>query len=187
MLSSTDLRNGTVFKYEGKTWVVLRYEFIKMGRGSGTVKVKAKDILSGAIVERGFNLNQKFEEANIVRRTGQYMYKDEKDAYFMDNENFEQYSFPTKDVEETLNYITEGGKVVIVYLEDNPITIEIPKSVNLEVIYTEPAIKGDTSNNPMKMARLETGYEINVPMFIKVGDVVKVNTENGSYSERVNK
>lgn len=186
MLSSNELRNGTVFKYEGKTWVVLKYEFVKMGRGSGTVKVRARDLVSNAIVEKGFNLNMKFEEATVEKRSAQYMYSDGTDAYFMDNESYEQYSFALKDVEDSLKYVIEGGKVVVVYLDGTPISIEIPKSVTLKVVYTEPAVKGDTSNNPMKKARMETGFEMHVPMFIKEGDVLKINTETGSYSERVN-
>ncbi len=186
MLSSNELRNGTVFKYEGKTWIVLKYEFNKTGRGSGTVKVKARDILSNSIVEKGFNLQQKFEEASIEKRSAQYLYTDESDAYFMDTASFDQFSLNLKSATDSLQYVVEGGKVVVLYLEGRPISIDIPKSVNLKVIYTEPAIKGDTSNNPMKKAKLETGFEINVPMFIKEGDIIKVNTEEGVYSERVN-
>jgi elongation factor P len=186
MLSSNELRNGTVFKYEGKTWVVIKYEFVKMGRGSGTVKVKAKDLVSSSIVEKGFNLNQKFEEATVEKRSAQYLYADDTSANFMDNESYDQFSLKLKDVEDSLAYIVEGGKVVVVYLDENPISLEIPKTVNLKVVYTEPAVKGDTSNNPMKKAKLETGKEIDVPMFIKEGDVLKVNTEEGTYSERVN-
>lgn len=186
MLSSNELRNGTVFNYEGKTWVVLNYSFTKTGRGSGTVKVKAKDIVSGSIVEKGFNLQQKFEEASVEKRSGQYMYNDGSDAYFMDNNNFEQFSFPVSTVQDVLKFIIEGGKIVIIFLDDKPIGVEIPKSVNLKVVYTEPAVKGDTSNNPMKVARVETGYEVQVPMFIQNDNTIKVNTEDGKYSERIN-
>jgi elongation factor P len=187
MLLSTDLRNGVVFKYEGKTWIVLKYEFVKMGRGSGTVKIKAKDLISGSIVERGFSQNTKFEEASVEKRSAQYLYHDEDFAYFMDNTTFEQYQLEWENVKESLQFIVESGKVILVYLEDKPIGVEIPKSVNLKVEYTEPAVKGDTSNNPMKKARLESGVEINVPLFVNIGDTVKVNTEDGTYSERVNK
>jgi len=186
MLLSTDLRNGVVFKYEGKTWMVIKYEFVKTGRGSGTVKVKAKDLISNSIVERGFSQNTKFEEAFVEKRSAQYLYADEDYAYFMDNESFEQHPLPKDSVEDTLKYVVETGKVVIVYLDGKPITIEIPKSVTLKVVYTEPAVKGDTSNNPMKMAQLESGVEIQVPLFINIGDVIKVNTDSGSYTERVN-
>lgn len=185
MLWSTDLRNGVVFKYEGKTWVVLKYEFVKMGRGSGTVKIKAKDIVSGSIVEKGFSQQTKFDEAIVEKRSAQYLYHDEDFAYFMDNQSFEQYQLDYDGVKEMLQYMIEGSKVVLVYLDEKPITIEIPKSVNLKVVYTEPAVKGDTSNNPMKRAKLESGVEINVPLFVNIGNVVKVNTNTGEYSERV--
>ncbi len=186
MLLSTDLRNGIVFKYEGKTWVVIKYEFVKMGRGSGTVKIKARDLVSGSIVERGFSQNTKFEEASVEKRSAQYLYNDGDFAYFMDNESFEQFQLPYDQLHEMLQYIIDSGKVILVYLDEKPITIEIPKSVNLKVTYTEPAIKGDTSNNPMKRAKLESGVEIGVPLFVNIGDLVKVNTEDGTYSERVN-
>lgn len=186
MLLSTDLRNGVVFKYEGKTWVVIRYEFVKMGRGSGTVKIKARDLISGSIVERGFSQNTKFEEASVEKRSAQYLYNDGDFAYFMDNTSFEQYQLDWEGVKESLQYIVESGKVILVYLEDKPIAVEIPKSVTLKVVYTEPAVKGDSSNNPMKKAKLESGVELSVPLFVNIGDIVKVNTEDGSYSERVN-
>lgn len=186
MLLSTDLRNGVVFKYEGKTWVVLKYEFVKTGRGSGTVKLKARDLVSNSIVEKGFSQNTKFEEASVEKRSGQYLYSDEDYAYFMDNETFEQHMLPKSSVEEIIKYIIESGKVIIVYLDDKPITIEIPKTVTLKVVYTEPAVRGDSSNNPMKMAKMESGLEIQVPLFINIGDVLKINTENSTYSERVN-
>ncbi len=186
MLSATELRKGVVFKNEGKTWIVLKYEFNKTGRGAGTVKIKAKDIINQAIVEKGFNLNQKFEEASVERKSAQYLYADEDNGYFMDNESFEQYTIAAENVEDVKKYIIEGGKVVLMYLDEIPISAELPKSVNLKVEYTEPAVKGDTSNNPMKMAQLETGLQIQVPMFVKNGDIVKVSTETGEYSERVN-
>ncbi len=186
MLLSTDLRNGVVFKYEGKSWVVIRYEFVKMGRGSGTVKVKARDLIGNSIVERGFSQNTKFEEASVEKRSGQYLYSDDDFAYFMDNSSFEQVQVSKEIVEDSIKYVLEGGKVVVVYLDDIPISIEIAKSVILRVTYAEDAVKGDSSNNPTKMAELESGIKIQVPLFINTGDLVKVNTESGTYSERVN-
>jgi len=185
MLTANELRVGVVFKYEGKTWVVLKYSFMKMGRQSGNVKIKARDLMSNATVEKGFSLNMKFEEALVEKKSAQYLYSDSDYAYFMDNETFEQFQLPVDGVEELLRFILEGSKVILVYLDERPITIEIPKSVNLKVIYTEPAVKGDTSNNPMKKAKLESNAEIYVPLFVNIGDLVKVNTETGEYSERV--
>ena len=185
MLLSTDLRNGVVFKYEGKTWIVIKYEFVKMGRGSGTVKIKARDLITGSIVERGFSQQTKFEEASIERKSAQYLYSDDEFAYFMDAESFEQFQLPTKSVKDMLRFVLEGGKVILVYLDEKPITIEIPKSVNLKVTYTEPAVKGDTSTNALKNAKLESGAEIKVPLFVNIGDAVKVNTDTGEYTERV--
>jgi len=186
MLLASDLRNGVVFKYEGKTWIVLRYELNKTGRGSATYKIKARDLLGNAIVEKGFSQNTTFEEATVEKRSAQYLYADDDYVNFMDNESFEQFVLTKENVEDNLKYILEGGKVIVVYLDGKPIGIEVPKSVNLKVVYAEPAIRGDTSNNPTKRAQLESGAEISVPLFIKIGDVVKVNTQDNTYSERVN-
>lgn len=187
MLYATELRNGVVFKYEGKTWVVLKFEFIKMGRGSGTVKIKAKDVISGAIVERGFSQQMRFEEASIQKSSVQFLYKDEKFAYFMDVNTFDQIEIPLDSIEDSIKFIVPGSKVICVFLDSQPISIEIPKSVNLKVIYTEPAVKGDTSNNPTKKAILESGLEMQVPLFIETGDILKINTETGEYIERLSK
>lgn len=187
MLWANDLRNGTVFKYEGKIWIVINYEFIKMGRGSGTVKVKARDLMTGATVEKGFSQQMRFEEVNVSKKTVQYLYHDESYGYFMDNETYEQYQLDYERVKESLMFVPEGERVIMIFVEGNPLNIEIPKSVNLKVTYTEPAVKGDTSSGAMKKAELETGLEIQVPLFINIGDVIKVNTDDVTYSERISK
>ena len=185
MLFATDLRNGVVFKYDNSVWIVVKFEFIKMGRGSGTVKVKARNVLNGSIVEKGFSQQMKFEEAFIEKRSGQYVYKDDTFAYFMDSSTFDQFGIPLDNVEESVKFLSEGDKVVIVYLDGQPITIEIPRSVVMRVKYTEPAVKGNTSTNALKRAVLQNGLEIQVPLFVDIGDYIKVNTDTCEYVERV--
>lgn len=187
MLTANELRNGTVYKHENKTWIVLNYEFTKTGRGSGTVKVKSKDIINGAIVEKGFNLNQKFEEGEIEKKTSQFLYRNEDELFFMDSQSYDQFSIPAENSNNLEDFILEGEKVIAVFLDETPISIELPKTVNLKVVYAEDSVKGDTSNNPTKMVELETGLKIQAPMFIKQGEIIKVKTEDKSYSERVNK
>lgn len=181
MLLPTDLKNNTVFKMDGATFIVLKYEHVTQGRGGATIKVKVKNVKTGAIVEKGFNGNDKVEEANISKASYQYLYTEADLAYFMNVSDYEQIALPVTD---DLKYLKEGEKVVVVSVDDEPVYFELPKSVDLAVTYTEPARKGNTANNPLKKAILETNLEVNVPMFINIGDVIRVSTESGEYLNR---
>jgi elongation factor P len=184
VLTSNDLRNGVVFMMDGDPWIVLRFDHNKTGRGGAVNKIKAKNLKTGSIVEKGFSPNEKFEEADLSRESAQYLYSDDDNSYFMSNTTFEQHEISKKITEEKLLYIKEGEKVVVLFLDSIPIDIEIPKSVVLSVQYTEPAVRGDTSGGAMKKATLETGVEILVPLFVNIGDKIKINTETNTYTER---
>lgn len=184
MLISTELRNGTVFRYQGETWIVKKYDFIKTGRGSGTVKVKVMSLTTGSIVIKGFNINQKFEEASIEKKSSIYMYSDDQDIYLMDAHSFEQFSMPKSLAPETPLLFREGEKFVTVFLDEKPISLEYPKTVCLKVISEGGNAKGDSSSKTTKDAKLETGLSIKVPLFIKTGDTIKINTEDLTYIER---
>lgn len=184
VLSYTDLRNGTVFKQDGDIFLVLKYEHSKQGRGSATVKVKVKNLKSGSIFVKSFKGGDKVESADVSRESAQYLYNDGTGAYFMNLETFDQYSIPMESIEEESPFLKEGQKVIVQRLEESPIAIEIPKKVELEVEYTEPAVAGNTSSGAMKVAKLESGVEINVPLFVKIGDIVVVNTESRQYVSR---
>lgn len=181
MLVPTDLKNNTVFKMDDQTFIVLKYEHVTQGRGGATIKVKVKNIKTGAIVEKGFNGNDKVEEANINKASYQYLYADTDFMYFMNLADYDQITLP---LSEDAKYLKEGEKVIVVSVDGEPLYIELPKSVDLKITYTEPGVKGNTVNNPNKKATLETGLEVNVPMFINIGDTVKVNTESGEYLGR---
>lgn len=184
-LSANELRNGTVFIYKGDPYIVLKYEHMKFGRGSATIKVKIKNLRTGDIVSTGFEQNIRFEEADVRRITGQYLYNDNEKAYFMSSQNYEQYSINRDVISDILGYLKEGSRVTLVVFDEKLIDIELPKSIVLEVVYSEPAVRGDTTGTPMKRVKLETGLEIEVPLFIKKGDKIKINTETGKYVSRV--
>jgi elongation factor P len=183
-LSNTDLRNGVVFKDGGNTYQVLKFELKKRGRGSSNVKVKARDLNSGAIIEKTYGGNESVEEVDLTRSNAQYLYADASAGYFMDAYTFEQFELPMNSVKDMIDYIKEGQKVIVLKLDGKAAAIEIPKSVDLKVEYTEPAVKGDTSGGALKNAKLETGVTVKVPLFINTGDVIKVNTDLGTYTSK---
>jgi len=184
-ITSNDLRNGAVFMMEGEPWIVLKFDHNKTGRGGATNKIKAKNIRSGAITERGFSPTEKFDAADLTKESCQYLYSDEDLAYFMSNSTFEQYEMPLTIVSSDLIYFKEGDKVIVVFLDGKPINIEVPPAVILTVEYTENAVKGNTSSGASKKAKMETGVEINVPLFINIGDKLKINTQTNTYTERI--
>jgi elongation factor P len=185
MLSVTELRKGTVFVEDNSPFVVLDYRHIKMARGSATIKVKVKNLKSGSIVEKTFTSGASVEEGEIVRKKVQYLYSDEDSIYFMDPENFEQSSNPVKIGEEALPYLKEGREATLAIFENAPVSIEVPLKVNLKVTQTPPGNRGDTKQGGTKEAMLETGLKVQVPMFVKAGDMVRINTQTGEYVERV--
>lgn len=184
VLSSNELRIGTVFMLAGEPWIVLKFSHNKTGRGGAVNKIKAKNLKTGSITEQGFTTNEKFDQAELNRESCQYLYKDADSHFFMSNVTFEQYDLSEDMVGDNKYYMKEGDKIILVFLDGKPISIEIPKSVTLEVTYTEPAVRGDTSGNAMKKATLDTSLEILVPMFVNIGDKIKVNTGDGTYTER---
>lgn len=184
-LSNTELRNGVIFKDGNRYYKVINYEHVSSGRGSAVGKVKIKDLESGSVVIQSYKQNEKVESVDTERKSMQYLYLDDSSAYFMDAKNFEQISIPISIIDEVIKYISNGEKVIVLFVDDKPISVEIPKSVELKIVYTELAVKGNTTSNAMKEAKLENGLKISIPLFIKTGDVVKINTETGNYVSRV--
>jgi elongation factor P len=178
-LNSSQLRSGTVFKDGKDNLLVLKYEHVTQGRGGTTIKLKVKNILTGSIIEKGYNVNDKFESVDVNKSSAQFLYSDGGVCYFMDSTSFNQFEFNIEN-----KYLSPGEKIIVTYLEDKPIDIEIPNIVSLKVEYTESSSKGNTVNNALKTAKLETGMEIKVPMFINIGDNIKINTQNEEYVGR---
>ncbi|MCA9379442.1 elongation factor P [Candidatus Dojkabacteria bacterium] len=181
---ANQLRKGTIYKKDGNTLVVLDYKHIKMGRTPATIRVKVKNIVSGSITEITYGSSDKVEDADVAKRSAQFLYSDGSKLYFMDNEDYSQFELPTEDLGGQEGFLKEGERVVTMYLDGRPISVELPASVELEVTLASDAVAGDSSNNPTKKVKLETGIEINVPLFIKQGEKIKVNTETGEYVGR---
>ena len=184
-LSVTELRKGTVFAEEGIPFLVLDYSHTKMGRGTANIKVKVRNLKTGATLEKTFTSGASVEEAEVTRRKGQYLYADSEKCHFMDPQSFEQFSTPFSVAEGAAKFLPEGAKVDILSYRNEPLSVQLPLKVDLKVVETGPSEKGDTRSAATKEAVLETGYKLQVPMFVKVGDTIRINTETGKYVERV--
>jgi len=183
-IPSNALREGSLFIYDGQKYLVLKYQHIKKGRGQAVIRVKVQNIVTKSNTELTFTNEQKLEEFNAEKRSAQFLYSDEDKFFFMDSENFEQYELPVDSLQDKHVYLTEGTKVIVLFVDNIPLSIDIPKTVVLEVIDTEPAVAGNTATGASKSAIVQTGANIMVPLFIKVGDKIKINTETGKYTAR---
>lgn len=184
-VSVTELRKGTVFAEGGTPFLVLDYTHTKMGRGTANIKVKVRNLKTGATSQKTFISGASVEEAEVARKKGQYLYSDNEKCYFMSPETFEQFSTPVSVAEGVAKFLPEGFEVVVLFFRGDPLSIELPLKVDLKVTETGPSEKGDTRSAATKEAVLETGYKLQVPMFVKVGDTIRVNTETGKYVERL--
>ncbi|CAG6394480.1 MULTISPECIES: elongation factor P [Streptomycetaceae] len=187
MATTNDLKNGLVLKLDsGQLWTVVEFQHVKPGKGPAFVRTKLKHVLSGKVVDKTFNAGVKVETANVDKRGMQFSYKDGSDFVFMDTETYDQITVTPEVVGDAANYLLEGFEAVVAMYEGSPLYIELPASVELVIEYTEPGVQGDRSTGGSKPARLETGYEIGVPLFITTGEKVKVDTRTGDYLGRVN-
>ena len=184
MISSGELRKGITIELDGTLYQVLDYQHIKMGRGSAQARLKLRDINAGHTIERTFQASEKFIRARLDFRKMQYLYNDGDLYYFMDKENYEQMPLTSNQIGDALNYLKEGKSVEVSSYKGEIIGVELPIAVELEVTETGPGFKGDTATGGTKPATLETGITIQVPLFINNGDIIKVDTRNGSYLER---
>ena len=186
MATTNDLKNGTVLKIDGQLWTVIEFQHVKPGKGGAFVRTKLKNVLSGKVVDRTFNAGLKVETANVDKRDMQYLYKDGTDFVFMDTDNYDQIHISEVTVGDVANFLLENQNAMVATNEGVPLYVELPPSVILEVTYTEPGLQGDRSSAGTKPATLETGYEIQVPLFLEANTKVKVDTRDGSYLGRVN-
>ena len=185
-ISTNDLKNGTVLDLDGQLWQVIWFQHPKPGKGNTVVRSKLKHVLSGKVVDKTFNSDTKVESAYVDRREMQYLYQD-GDAYvFMDTTSYDQVSIPADTVGDAADYMLENQNALVALHEENPLYIELPASVELVITYTEPGLQGDRSSAGTKPATLETGKQIQVPLFIEEGTKVKVDTRDGSYLGRIN-
>jgi len=184
-VSTNDLKNGMVLDIDGQLWTVIWFQHHKPGKGNTVVRSKLKHVLTGKVVDRTFNSDTKVESAQVDRREMQYLYHDGEAYVFMDTDTYDQLNLSEDVVGEAKNYLLENQVGTVALHEGNPLYIDLPASVELEVTYTEPGLQGDRSTGGTKPATVETGLQIQVPLFISTGEKVKVDTRDGSYLGRV--
>lgn len=184
MYQPTDLKKGTVIQIDGTPYRVTDYGQKVMGRGGSIVNVKIKSLLDGSVIPKTFKGADKIEPAEVTNRKAQFLYNDNSEYYFMEPTSFEQFQLGRDLVDEAASYLKEGDEVDLQFFDGKVINVELPKNLYLEVTYTENVVKGDTTSNVLKDATVETGLTVKVPSFIKVGDVIKVDTRTGDYLER---
>ncbi|MDO4773969.1 MAG: elongation factor P [Candidatus Saccharibacteria bacterium] len=184
MYQPTDLKKGTVCQIDGKPYRVVEYGQKVMGRGGSIVNVKLKNLLDGSVIPKTFKGQDKIEPAEVTNKTVQFLYRDGETFYFMDPENFEQFELGAEIVDTAADFLKEGDSLSLQLFDSRVINVELPKNLYLEVTYTEDVVKGDTTSSVLKDATLETGLVIKVPAFIKVGDIVSVDTATAEYRER---
>lgn len=184
MISSTDFRTGLTIEIDGNAWQIVDFQHVKPGKGAAFVRTKIKNVETGAVVERTFNPNEKMPAAHLDTRSMQYLYEADGAYTFMDSESYEQTELTKEQLGDALNYLMENMEVNIQSFKGRIIGISLPNSVNLKVTECEPSVKGNTATGATKMATLETGYEVRVPLFINEGDVLRIDTRTGNYIER---
>ncbi|GAA1654047.1 elongation factor P [Microbacterium flavum] len=186
MASTADIKNGVVLNIDGQLWSVVEFQHVKPGKGGAFVRTKLKNVMTGKVVDRTFNAGAKVELESVDRRDFTYLYNDGDSFVFMDVDNYDQLSVGAATVGDAANFLLENQQVQIALNNENPLYVEMPASVVLEITYTEPGLQGDRSSAGTKPATVETGYEIQVPLFVEQGTKVKVDTRTGDYLGRVN-
>lgn len=185
MISVGELRKGVGIDLAGQICSVLEYQHIKMGRGGAQARLKLRDLRTGAIFDRTFSASEKFARIRVDRHPVQYLYSDGEFYHFMDQETFEQRSLTSNILGDAVNYLKDSMQLDLTYFGEEPIGVELPLNVELRVEQTDPGFRGDTASGGTKPAHTETGLVVNVPLFVNTGDVIRVDTRDGSYIERV--
>jgi elongation factor P len=186
MATTADIKNGVVLSIDGQLWSVIEFQHVKPGKGGAFVRTKLKNVTTGKTVDRTYNAGAKIEITNVDRRDYQYLYQDGADFVFMDTGDYDQITIPGTIVGDAANFMLENQNVTVALHDGEPLYIELPASVVLEITYTEPGLQGDRSTGGTKPATVETGYQIQVPLFLETGTKVKVDTRSGEYLGRVN-
>lgn len=185
MISAGDFRKGITFEMDGEVYEIIDFQHVKPGKGAAFVRTKIKNVMTGVTKETTFNPSDRYPLARIETKEMQYLYNDGSLYYFMDNETYEQLPLEKEQVEDAIMYIKENDNATISFYEGRPFKVEAPNFVELEVTHTEPGIKGDTATGATKPATLETGATVNVPLFVNIGDKIKIDTRTGEYLSRL--
>ena len=184
MATSNDLKNGMTLNIDGQLWSVVDFQHVKPGKGGAFVRTKLKNVMSGKVVDRTFNAGVRVEQASVDRREMQYVYREGDDFVFMDTETYDQPHIPAATVGDAANYLLEEQNVTVAFNEGVPLYVELPAAVELTVSQTDPGLQGDRSTGGTKPATVETGAQIQVPLFITTGEKIKVDTRTGAYLGR---
>jgi elongation factor P len=184
--TTNDLKNGMTLDIEGQLWTVVEFQHVKPGKGPAFVRTKLKQVMTGKVVDKTFNAGVKVEVAILEKREMNFLYKEGDDFVFMDNENFDQMTISAATVGDAANFMLENTEAIVAIHEGNPLYIELAASVELVVTYTEPGLQGDRSSGGTKPATVETGIQVQVPLFIKQDEKILVDTRDGSYLGRAN-
>ncbi len=184
MISCNDFRTGATIEIDNNVWQIVDFQHVKPGKGAAFVRTKMKNVRSGAVVERTFNPNEKFPKARIDNREMQYLYENDGQYNFMDNENYEQSELTAAQLGDAVKYLKENMTINILFFQGNVIGVDLPVAVALEVVETDPGIRGDTATGGTKPAKMESGCVVRVPLFINIGDVLRIDTRTGEYLDR---
>ena len=184
MATTNDLKNGMTLSIDGQLWNVVDFQHVKPGKGGAFVRTKLKNVMSGKVVDRTFNAGVRVEQASVDRREMQYLYREGEDFVFMDTQDYDQPRIPAATVGDVANYLLEEQTAVIAFNEGVPLYVELPAAVELTVSQTDPGLQGDRSTGGTKPATLETGAQIQVPLFITTGEKIRVDTRTGDYLGR---
>ena len=185
MISTSEFRNGSHIEVEGTIYKIMEFQHVKPGKGGAFVRTKLRRSSDGNVIDRTFRAGEKFRPVRTEVRNMQFLYKDGTDAHFMDAETYEQLTIPETTLADPLRWMKESDQVEVLYIDDNPADVQLPSAVDLEVAETEPGLRGNTaSGGGTKPATLETGAQINVPLFVNIGDKVRVDTRSGDYVSR---
>ena len=185
MATSNDLKNGMVLNMDNQLWTVIEFQHVKPGKGPAFVRTKLKNVISGKVIDRTLNAGVKIDTATVDKREMQYLYSDGDGYVFMDTQDYDQITLSNSLVGDAANYLLENQQAIVAIHEGNPIYVELPASVVLEITFTEPGLQGDRSSGGTKPATVETGLQIQVPLFVEQGTKVKVDTRTGEYLGRV--
>ena len=185
MISTGELRKGVIIEVDGQLFNILDYQHLKLGRGSAQVRMKLRDVRSGAVVEKTVQAGSKFPRVRLDTQTVQFLYAEGDLFHFMNVETYDQFALDRGQLGDAVSYLKDGLQLSVQFYENEPIGVELPITVDLQVEHTEPGFKGDTATGGTKPARLETGLTVQVPPFVNTGDVIRVDTRDGSYLTRV--
>lgn len=186
MATTTDIRKGTAVVHKGQTWIITQAQFVSPGKGSAFTRVKLKNLTGGQNAEVTYKSGEAVETADVQHKKCQYMYTDGTNYHFMDNESFEQFSLDAEAIGDAVKLLKDGTECYALYIENNPVSIQLPPKMDFKVTFAEPGVKGDTATGATKDCTIETGLTVKVPLFVNEGDIIKINTEDFSYVSKAN-